>query len=108
MKFPENIAAIAKILNKAGEKWTLSSKGREVVNFGFYEGSEERTKLFIAARLRRGQGAGRQAHPGHRVRSRLRRPALDGAQHDGRAQGIEITHIAGLTGRVRRRAGASS
>jgi Fe-S oxidoreductase len=47
MKFPENIAAIAKILNAAGEKWTLSSKAREVVNFGFYEGNEERTILFL-------------------------------------------------------------
>jgi len=47
MKFPDNIAAIAEILNAAGEKWTLSSKGREVVNFGFYEGSHERTKLFL-------------------------------------------------------------
>jgi Fe-S oxidoreductase len=47
MKFPENIAAIAKILHKAGEKWTISSKGREVVNFGFYEGSTERTILFM-------------------------------------------------------------
>jgi Fe-S oxidoreductase len=46
-KFPTNIAAIAKILKAAGEKWTLSKKGREVVNFGFYEGSEERTKLFM-------------------------------------------------------------
>jgi Fe-S oxidoreductase len=47
MKFPDNIAAIAKILNKAGENWTLSSKGREVVNFGFYEGSQERTIAFM-------------------------------------------------------------
>lgn len=47
MKFPTNIAAIAKILNTAGEKWTVSSKAREVVNFGFYEGSVEHTKLFI-------------------------------------------------------------
>jgi Fe-S oxidoreductase len=47
MKFPSNIAAIAKILNKAGENWTVSSKAREVVNFGFYEGSEEHTKLFL-------------------------------------------------------------
>lgn len=47
MKFPENIAAIAKILNAAGEKWTLSTKAREVVNFGFYEGSMERTKMFL-------------------------------------------------------------
>jgi Fe-S oxidoreductase len=47
MKFPENIAAIAKILNAAGEKWTLSKKAREVVNFGFYEGSPERTIMFL-------------------------------------------------------------
>ncbi|MHC1783748.1 MAG: (Fe-S)-binding protein [Anaerolineaceae bacterium] len=47
MKFPTNVAAIAKILNTAGEKWTVSSKAREIVNFGFYEGSEERTKLFL-------------------------------------------------------------
>lgn len=48
MKFPTNIAAIAKILNKAGVNWTVSSKAREVVNFGFYEGSEEHTKLFLS------------------------------------------------------------
>jgi Fe-S oxidoreductase len=47
MKFPGNVAAIAAILNKAGENWTLSSKAREIVNFGFYEGSEEHTKLFL-------------------------------------------------------------
>ncbi len=47
MKFPTNIAAIAKILNKAGEKWTVSSKAREVVNFGFFEGNLDHTKLFI-------------------------------------------------------------
>ncbi|MFZ5857052.1 MAG: (Fe-S)-binding protein [Chloroflexota bacterium] len=47
MKFPTNVAAIAKVLNKAGEKWTVSSKAREIVNFGFYQGSEENTKLFL-------------------------------------------------------------
>ena len=47
MKFPTNVAAIAKVLNKAGEKWTVSSKAREIVNFGFYEGSSEHTKLFL-------------------------------------------------------------
>jgi Fe-S oxidoreductase len=47
MKFPENLAAIAKILNAAGEKWTVSTKGREVVNFGFYEGDSKLTKLFL-------------------------------------------------------------
>jgi Fe-S oxidoreductase len=47
MKFPENIADIATILNRAGENWTLSTKGREVVNFGFYEGSHEHTAFFL-------------------------------------------------------------
>lgn len=47
MKFPGNVAAIAKILNTAAEKWTVSSQAREIVNFGFYEGSLEHTKLFI-------------------------------------------------------------
>jgi len=47
MKFPTNIAAIAKILNAAGENWTISSKGREVVNFGFFEGDMNHTRLFM-------------------------------------------------------------
>jgi len=47
MKFPTNIAAIAKILNAAGEKWTVSSKAREIVNFGFYQGDEKNTKMFL-------------------------------------------------------------
>ena len=47
MKFPTNIAAIAKILNTAGVSWTISSKGREVVNFGYFEGNMELTKLFM-------------------------------------------------------------
>ncbi len=47
MKFPQNLAAIAEILNAAGENWTLSSKAREVVNFGYYEGSRENTVIFL-------------------------------------------------------------
>ncbi|MGQ9674079.1 MAG: (Fe-S)-binding protein [Chloroflexota bacterium] len=47
MKFPENVAAVAKILNRAGERWTISSKGRELVNFGYFEGNPDRTALFI-------------------------------------------------------------
>jgi Fe-S oxidoreductase len=47
MKFPTNFAAIATIMNKAGENWTISTKGREVVNFGFFEGSHEHTVLFM-------------------------------------------------------------
>ncbi|MEI7644812.1 MAG: (Fe-S)-binding protein [Chloroflexales bacterium] len=51
MKFPENIVAIAKILNAAGEKWTISTLGREVVNFGVFEGNPDRVKLFMARLL---------------------------------------------------------
>jgi Fe-S oxidoreductase len=48
MKFPTNVAAIARIFNQAKEKWTISSQAREIVNFGFYEGSLEHTKLFLS------------------------------------------------------------
>ena len=48
MKFPTNVAAIARILNAAGESWTLSSSGREVVNFGFFEGDLDHTRLFMS------------------------------------------------------------
>jgi Fe-S oxidoreductase len=47
MKFPRNMAAIAKILNAAGENWTLSTAGHDVENFGFYAADEKYTKLFI-------------------------------------------------------------
>lgn len=47
MKFPENLASIAKILNAGGENWTLSSKGREITNFGLYAGDEELTKKIM-------------------------------------------------------------
>jgi Fe-S oxidoreductase len=48
MKFPDNIAAVAKIMAKAGENWTTSSKGREVVNFGYFEADEALTRAFMA------------------------------------------------------------
>ena len=47
MKFPQNIAAISKILNAAGENWTISTKAREVVNFGLFEGSPEITRMLL-------------------------------------------------------------
>jgi len=47
MKFPENLVAVAKIMAKAGESWTVSSKGREVVNFAFFEGDHGLTRKFL-------------------------------------------------------------
>jgi len=98
MKFPENIAAIAKILNTAGEKWTLSHKAREVVNFGFYEGSPERTKAFMQKVF---DGA---------VELGVKKIVVTECGHAYDAlrwtsynimdvpEGIEITHIVGLIG----------
>ncbi len=96
MKFPENVASIAKILNKAGEKWTISHKGREVVNFGFYEGSEARTKLFIQRLLDAAKELGVKrilvTECGHAY------DALRWTAHNlmDVPTGLEITHIAGV------------
>jgi Fe-S oxidoreductase len=98
MKFPENIAAIAKILNAAGEKWTLSKKGREVVNFGFYEGSPERTKLFIQcifdAAIELGVKKIVVTECGHAYDA-LRWTSYNLMEVPA---GLEITHIVGLIG----------
>lgn len=100
MKFPTNIAAIAKILNKAGEKWTVSSQAREVVNFGFYEGSEEHTKLFINRILEGAKELGVKrivvTECGHAY------DALRWHAHNlvDIPQGLEITHITGVLGEL--------
>ncbi len=50
LKFPSNVAAIAKILNAGKVSWTISTKGREVMNFGLLNGLEER-EIEISQRL---------------------------------------------------------
>lgn len=112
MKFPENIAAIAKILNTAGEKWTLSTAGREVVNFGFYEGSEKRTKLFMQrifdAAIELGVKKIVVTECGHAYDA-LRWTSYNMMEVP---PGVEITHIVGLigeyvrTGKIKLKAGA--
>ncbi|NMB89617.1 MAG: (Fe-S)-binding protein, partial [Chloroflexi bacterium] len=112
MKFPENLAAIAKILNAAGEKWTLSTKGREVVNFGFYEGSPERTKMFAQrvfdAAVELGVKKIVVTECGHAYDA-LRWSSYNFMEVP---PGVEITHIVGLmgeyvrSGRIKLKAGA--
>lgn len=112
MKFPANVAAIAKILHKAGEKWTLSKKGREVVNFGFYEGSQKRTRMFARRIFDAAKELGVKrilvTECGH---------AYDALRWTARnimevPDGLEVEHIAGLlgdyvrSGRIRLKAGA--
>jgi len=98
MKFPTNVAAIAKILTAAGEKWTISKKGREVVNFGFYEGSEERTKLFMGRVFDAAKALGVKrllvTECGHAY------DALRWTSYNlmDVPAGLEITHIAGVLG----------
>jgi Fe-S oxidoreductase len=100
MKFPTNVAAIAKVLNKAGEKWTVSSKAREVVNFGFYEGSEEHTKLFLSRVLEGARELGVKrmivTECGHAYDA-LRWLAANLLPE---ANDFEITHITGVLGEL--------
>jgi Fe-S oxidoreductase len=98
MKFPGNVAAIAKILHAAGEKWTLSRLGREVVNFGFYEGNDARTVMFLRRVFDAAQAL------------RVKRILVTECGHAYDAmrwtaanlmdvpEGIEVTHIAGVLG----------
>lgn len=100
MKFPTNIAAIAKVLNKAGEKWTVSSKAREVVNFGFYEGSHEHTVLFLNRVLEGARELGVKrivvTECGHAYDA-LRWQAANWIPE---ANDFEITHITGVLGEL--------
>ncbi len=47
MKYPESIVAMARLLNHAGVSWTLSSKGYEATNFGYFAGKNDIAKLMV-------------------------------------------------------------
>lgn len=112
MKFPGNVAAIAKIMNAAGEKWTVSSQAREVVNFGFYEGSEHRTVEILKRVFDGAKALGVKrivvTECGHAYDA-LRWTAANLMDVPA---GIEVTHIAGVlgdfvrSGRIKLKAGA--
>lgn len=112
MKFPDNLAAIHKILTRAGENWTLSSTGREVVNFGLFEGNLEHTRLFLSRILDAARDLGVKrivvTECGHAYEA-LRWTA---ANLMPMPPGVEITHIVGLlgeyvkSGRIKIKAGA--
>jgi len=112
MKFPDNVAAIATILNKAGEKWTVSSKGREVVNFGYFEADEDLTKKFLGRVFDAAKELGVKrimiSECGHAYDA-FRWTAADIMEVP---RGVEITHIARVmydlwkSGRIRLKQGA--
>ena len=41
MKYPHSLVAMAKVLEHAGEKWTVSTKGYEATNFGMLSGNRD-------------------------------------------------------------------
>ncbi|MGA7800234.1 MAG: (Fe-S)-binding protein, partial [Gammaproteobacteria bacterium] len=47
MKYPQSLAAMAKILNHAGEDWTFSTRGYEATNFGLLTGYTEVTRIMV-------------------------------------------------------------
>ncbi|MBK9713340.1 MAG: (Fe-S)-binding protein [Kouleothrix sp.] len=110
MKFPENIAAIAKILNAAGEKWTISKPGREVVNFGVFEGNPKHVKLFMSRLFDSAKALGAKrlvvTECGHAY------DALRWTAHNMMDVPVEVTHIVAVIddlvkrGKIKLRAGA--
>jgi len=47
IKFPGNLSAVARIMDASGESWTLSSAGREAVNFATFSGDTEEQVRFV-------------------------------------------------------------
>lgn len=47
MKYPDSIVAMAKLLNRAGVDWTISSKGYEATNFGVLSGKTDVAKIMV-------------------------------------------------------------
>jgi len=41
MKYPDSLVAMAKVLEHAGDKWTVSTKGYEATNFGMLSGNRD-------------------------------------------------------------------
>jgi len=113
MKFPQSIADIVRILDAAGENWTLSRKGREGINWGIYEGNAEHTKLFVKRVLDAAEELGVR-----RIMITECGNAYDALRWTAPnlvrvPAGLEITHIVGMlgeyvrSGRIKLKAGAA-
>ncbi len=58
MKFPASVASAAKVLNKAGVNWTVSTVAHEATNFGLFAQSKEVTKEMLRRVLEGAKGLG--------------------------------------------------
>jgi Fe-S oxidoreductase len=47
MKYPQDVAAMAEVMNHSGVSWTISSKGYEATNFGYLAGDREIAKTMV-------------------------------------------------------------
>ena len=102
MKYPESLAAMAKILNHAGENWTFHTKGYEATNFGMLTGSREATKAMVTRLVETAEAIGAKLivlpECGHAYGA-LR---WQGANILGRKLPVEVLHISEYLARLKR------
>jgi Fe-S oxidoreductase len=93
MKYPDSVAAIARILERAGVAWTVSSRGYEATNFGMLAGAaewqREATMKLVDAAAACGASVVLVPECGHAY-SALR---WQGASAAGRALAFRVLHV---------------
>jgi Fe-S oxidoreductase len=93
MKYPDSVAAMARILSRAGYAWTVSTHGYEATNFGMLAGAaewqREATAKLVDAASACGAGVVLVPECGHAY-SALR---WQGATAVGRALAFRVLHV---------------
>ncbi len=101
-KYPPSLAAMARILNHAGENWTFSSQGYEATNFGMLTGSRDVTRTMVGRLVDAAESVGAKLvvlpECGHAYGA-LR---WSGATILGRALPFEVLHITEYLARLKR------
>jgi Fe-S oxidoreductase len=102
MKYPRSLAAMAKILNHAGENWTYHTHGYEATNFGVLAGSREIAKTMVARLAQTAEAIGAKLvvlpECGHAYGA-LR---WNGANILGRPLPFEVLHISEYLAKLKR------
>ncbi len=102
MKYPDSVAAMAKLLNHAGVDWTLSSKGYEATNFGYLAGEMDIAKVMVERITAAAEAVGAATvvipECGHAYGA-LR---WSGANLLGRPLPYEVLHITEMLARLKR------
>lgn len=102
MKYPASLAAMAKILNHAGENWTYHTHGYEATNFGMLAGSRDVAKAMVARIAQTAESIGAKLvvlpECGHAYVA-LR---WNGAAFLGRPLPFEVLHISEYLAKLKR------